>query len=353
MESAKAKVKKAEKATGVAGLSKKDLICGLDKAKADYKIAALTKKEDKILYDYIESSDQILWEYTPTVLSPKKFLFPREEVILNYTPDGDVQPNIQAESQVLFGIRPCDLNGIKIMNEAFAESKGDPNYLAKKEKTVVIGLDCKELCNEDAFCYRVKSNYTEAGFDIMLTDLGDEFAMEIATPQGQAFVDKYLTSGKVDSTKFEKYSKEKKKNFSKVPPFSKLDQFPEIFEKSKDHIIWEDEGAKCLSCGSCIMVCPTCYCFDVADDLALNLKSGTRIRRWDACMLSPFATVAGGENFRHEVKNRIRHRINRKFNYLMKKHGQSVCVGCGRCVRACLAEINPKRIAKIITGEKE
>ena len=101
------------------------------------------------------------------------------------------------------------------------------------------------------------------------------------------------------------------------------------------------------------MVCPTCYCFDVADELALNLKKGERIRRWDACMLSDFAVVAGGENFRPKAKERLKHRIMRKFNYLMKKHGEAVCVGCGRCVRACLADISPKKITETLTGEEK
>jgi predicted molibdopterin-dependent oxidoreductase YjgC len=101
------------------------------------------------------------------------------------------------------------------------------------------------------------------------------------------------------------------------------------------------------------MVCPTCYCFDVADELALSLKKGERIRRWDACMLSSFAVVAGGENFRHAAKQRLHHRLDRKFNFLMKKHNQSVCVGCGRCVRACLADISPKTVVEKIVGEGE
>jgi ferredoxin len=90
----------------------------------------------------------------------------------------------------------------------------------------------------------------------------------------------------------------------------------------------------------------------VADELALNLQGGERIRRWDACMLSSFAVVAGGENFREEAEERLKHRIYRKFDYLMGKHGQSVCVGCGRCVRACLADISPKTIVEKITGEQ-
>ena len=91
----------------------------------------------------------------------------------------------------------------------------------------------------------------------------------------------------------------------------------------------------------------------IADELALNLHKGERLRRWDACMLSSFAVVAGGESFRKSQHDRLKHRINRKFNYLMAKHGQAVCVGCGRCVRACLVDISPKTIVEKITNDEE
>ena len=349
---AAAKSKESKQANTIPVIGKKELLEGLDKARKDMKVAALTSRQGRKMYDLIESSAEIEWDYLPTVLSPKKFFFPAEEVILEYQAQGAVQAKASAEPILLFGIRPCDLNGIKIMGEAFAESKGDPNYLNKREQAIVIGLDCLKLCSEDAFCYRVKSNYAEAGFDIFLTDLGEELAVHTATPKGKKFVAQYLELKEGSKAALEKFEKDKKQNFSKVPPFKRLDEFPEIFEKSKDHIIWEEVGQQCLSCGSCIMVCPTCYCFDIADELALNLKTGQRLRRWDACMLNSFAVVASGENFRHNPRERLFHRLNRKFNFLMKKHGQAVCVGCGRCVRACLADISPKRIAKVLSGEK-
>ena len=76
---------------------------------------------------------------------------------------------------VLFGIRPCDINGTKIMDEVFAESNGDPNYLAKREKAVVIGVDCLKPCDEDAFCYLVNAHYAPLGCDLMLHELGNDY----------------------------------------------------------------------------------------------------------------------------------------------------------------------------------
>ena len=111
---------------------------GLERALGDYKIAALTKREGKVLFDYVTDVRNIELEYTPTVLSPKKFFFPQEEVILEYTFDGKVIAKTNPEKIVLFGIRPCDISGMKMLDEAFSESHGDPNYLSKRENSVII-----------------------------------------------------------------------------------------------------------------------------------------------------------------------------------------------------------------------
>ncbi len=335
-------------------ITKKDLQKAIDNFLNDYRVAALTEKNGKTLFDFIESSVEIAEEYKPTVLSPKKFFFPQEEVLVEYTMDGKVAAKIESYPMVLFGLRPCDINANNIMDEAFAESHGDANYLAKREQSIIIGMDCIELCDEDSFCNRVDSHKALSGFDIMLYEFGDKYIFECGNDKGVDFAARYLGSESADKSLYDEFQSAKNDNFAKHEgPFKDLDYLPGVFEHTKDHAIWDEEAKRCLSCGSCIMVCPTCYCFDVADELSLNLKEGQRLRRWDACMLGNFAKVAGGESFRKDVSNRVRHRINRKFNFLMRKHGRPVCVGCGRCVRACLADISPKEIVEVITGEKE
>jgi hypothetical protein len=183
------------KAEQITQTTKEALLNCLEKASKDFEIAALTQKEEKVLYDIVSDMKDILFEYHPTVLSPKKFFFPKEEVILEYTADGKVSVKNESAPMVLFGIRPCDINGIKILNEAFAESNGDPNYMAKQEKSIVIGLDCAEICHEHAFCYKVKSNFASTGCDIMLHPMNGNFLVKAITKKGEEFSKKYLNPG--------------------------------------------------------------------------------------------------------------------------------------------------------------
>ena len=203
--------------------AKDDVLAGLDKASSDYKIAALTKKEEKVLYDIVGNSKEIELEYSPTVLSPKKFFFPQEEVFLEYTADGKAAPKIEATPLVLFGIHPCEANAIKIMDEAFADSHGDPNYLAKREASIVICIDCKNVCDEDAFCYKVNSYHADRGYDLMLHDLGGVYAITVNTEKGKAFAEKYWTTEDVDKADFERYKLSKMKAFSKYTLFKEFE----------------------------------------------------------------------------------------------------------------------------------
>jgi ferredoxin len=115
-----------------------------------------------------------------------------------------------------------------------------------------------------------------------------------------------------------------------------------------DSKIWEETSEGCFSCGSCNLVCPTCYCFDIQDEWGLGKNDGCRYRRWDACLTREFSEVSvqgGTENFREREAERFRHRILRKTAFLNDKLGAPACVGCGRCSGACTANIaNPVSI---------
>ncbi|MCL4824441.1 MAG: 4Fe-4S dicluster domain-containing protein, partial [Anaerolineales bacterium] len=132
-----------------------------------------------------------------------------------------------------------------------------------------------------------------------------------------------------------------------------VSDLPSLMTMSMKSPLWEQLGERCLGCAACTNVCPTCFCFDVNDELDLNLTSGQRVRKWDSCQLDEFATVAGGHDFRKSRALRQRHRFMRKGRYILEAHHFLGCVGCGRCARACLVDITPVGVFNELYHERE
>lgn len=295
----------------------------------------------------VEPGADIQFErYTPTVLPPVKQLLPAREELLRFrkNPDGknDITPSLDNSFRILAGVRPCDLKGILLMDCFFKSGVPDAYYLARRKNTAIIGCACTVPCDSRAFCAAVESLRHEEGADVFLTPLPDgDLLVEIKTDLG-----KKLASGAAwqpcsdDDAKKTKPAPDGREPFGRALPAS-VPEIAKILAGKWQSPLWEKHVARCFSCGTCNLVCPTCYCFDVMDDLNLDVSTGNRTRTWDGCMLPHFAVVVGGHNFRPEAAARQRHRVNRKFEYLPNKYGLgAVCVGCGRCGRQCTSHID-------------
>jgi len=161
----------------------------------------------------------------------------------------------------------------------------------------------------------------------MLTRMGETYFVETATDLGRALVAAapVRSATKADMEAHQRFAEEKRSNFHYKLPYE-MKYLPEVLEASYDSLVWEAIARRCFSCGSCNLVCPTCYCFDVYDRLEDDLSGGCRVRRYDSCQLDPFAEVAGGENFRAERSSRLRHRMFRKGKYILEQTGRVGCV---------------------------
>ena len=172
-------------------------------------------------------------------------------------------------------------------------------------------------------------------------DTGGYYQALVGTALGDDMV---LASGNifeaVDSADIDEY---KRRSWNKRRAFQldvEIRDLPEIFEMEYQSEIWQELGEKCLSCGSCSMVCPTCYCYDVADDVELGSRAGKRTRSWDSCLFANHALVASGENFRGPRASRIKFRFYHKQRGFVAEYGRPSCVGCGRCISACPVNID-------------
>lgn len=328
-------------------LKKSDLnefISGL--AQEQKVVAPVAKGHNQYAFEEVTAGDQVSINYIPTILPPKKYFMPQYETLATFdTSNGQqMQPVVEAEKMVLFGVHTCDLAGIQCLNMVFSERPKDLNYLLRKQEITIIGYECNDYCDEYASCRLVHNHTPNGGYDLFMTDLGDKYIIHINTMAGDEMVERialFEEAEDADQQALEALREKKRKIFSNEVPVVH-EKIPAMFEKSYNSKVWEDLGKKCLACGNCTNVCPTCYCFDVIDEPELDLKSGRRYRRWDSCQNEQFAKVAGGESFREERSARQRHRYYRKFKYPVDKSSRLFCTGCGRCSRTCMAGINLK-----------
>lgn len=319
--------------------------------------APVARGYDNFSFSPVTSGEEIALKYIPTILPPKKYFMPQCETLLEYelAKGLDVSCVVDTEEMVLFGVHTCDLAGIQCLNMVFGERPRDFNYLMRKSRINIIGLECNDYCDENASCSLVNANLPSGGYDLFLTDLGDYFLAHVNTQAGDRMVDETKVFERAEKAHLQALAqlREHKRGIFKNELPVEPRQLPEVFDREFESPVWKELEDRCLSCGNCTNVCPTCYCFDINDEANLDLKAGRRYRNWYSCQLEPFAKVAGGENFRKGRSARQRHRFYRKFRYPVDKFSRFFCTGCGRCSRTCMAGITLKETLNALIKESE
>lgn len=317
--------------------------------------APVHKGHNRYTFEKVQTAERIAIPYIPTILPPKKYYAPQHETLIEY----DISNGLRAETVVeyepliVFGVHTCDLAGIQCLNMVFSDRPKDLNYLFRKSKIVIIGLECNDYCDDYASCALMGNHLPKGGYDLFFTDLADYFIIHILTQTGDRLIEEMgavLQEASASHLKDLDALRERKRNIFKSEVAVARNEIPLFFDRGFDHPIWEEIGDRCLSCGNCTNVCPTCYCFDVSDIPNLDLKTGKRIRIWDSCQNEPFAKVASGESFRAKRSDRKRHRFYRKFKYHNERFARFFCTGCGRCSRTCMAKINLKETIAALGG---
>lgn len=255
----------------------------------------------------------------------KEFFFRPKEVLFEFN-KGRLREKIpKPRKRVFFAVRLCDLNAIHRQDFIFLEKYDDPFYRAQREKSILIGYHCDEPPSKHCFC---GSMNLEEHYDAMLFDKGEYFLVEVKTEAANRILKKFLKDTEETITEEDKKIDTDR---LKVKDISGL----------KEHKGWKKMVDKCLSCANCTLMCPTCYCHEISDEITVKeLRKGIRKREWSSCQLNSFTRVAGDHVFRKEREERFKHRIYHQLQYFKDRYGLDMCTGCGRCIDLCPTTID-------------
>jgi ferredoxin len=307
-----------------------------------FPVLAPVRKGKVVEIEQVETLDAIALDVLLSTQSAKKAAFPKVEKVLSFTlgKSGVIQTPVDpgaVKEAILFGVRPCDASGFKSLDAIFGEGPADEFYMKKKEKTTIISFSCP-TSDEYCFCTSVGGGPgNTAGSDLQFTGISkDDLLVEILTEKGlklsALFADLLTEAGSsVDKNKF----------LADVKVAFDVDSVVEKTTASFNNAaLWLEQSLRCIGCGACAFVCPTCACFDFQDEQ--NTKKGVRLRLWDSCGFSLFTLHTSGHNPREVQSQRWRQRIMHKFAYMPAQLHVVGCEGCGRCSRACPVDMNIK-----------
>jgi sulfhydrogenase subunit beta (sulfur reductase) len=325
-------------------ITKDNLYKFLDNILRNTPVMAPAQRKDQpgfTQFRYLEGAHEFVTDYVTTTLPPKKAFFQPSEVLFTFEA-GD-PPKLELVSDttpfVLAGVHPCDLAGLRLLDKAYAHPPSEDRWGADRKLATVIGVDC--IPDDYCFCHSMNNMEFREGADLFLTPIERGFLVEIISKAGEELLELAELSETLEKDLSDAKSfRDGKLEAMKAGLDEGVDRLADVLESVELAPIWEEVAHRCYSCGSCNTTCPTCFCFEMHDEFNLDLKSGLRRRTWDSCQLLEFSLVAGRHIFRDKRSARVKHRWKRKFLYLYKRLGSPYCVGCGRCSRACVADIN-------------
>ncbi len=329
-------------------ISRIDLPKWIGQILGSFTVVAPTRQDDYTNFSVITSPDQADLDAVNTRMSPKQLFFPKTERLFGFSTDRQQveldSSHPQIPPQVLFGTRPCDARSIAMLDKVFdTDVYRDQQYVARRKATTIVSLACKQLA-PSCFCTRLGSNPADTvGSDLLIIELPDDrFAIQVLTPKGAALLtpaDLPATAGPEDTQAFDKaFSAAKDTTVKPIDATALAGKLSDIFDSD----IWDRWHDRCLGCGTCTYLCPTCHCFDIAEEATNNI--GQRVRNWDSCMFDLFTLHASGHNPRDLQRQRLRQRVMHKFSYTVDRYNQPFCVGCGRCVNRCPVNIDIREI---------
>jgi ferredoxin len=328
-----------------------------------YRVLGPTVRDGAIIYDDLESADElpIGWTdrqdggtyrlerradearfgYAVGPHSWKRFLFPPRVRLwrakLNGgTPAIDEEP-LDETPLAFMGVRSCELHAIEIQDRVFIGGKHvDRDYAARRDGAFLVAVNCFEP-GGTCFCTSMGTGpKVQSGYDLALTELLDRehrFLVEAGTDRGAEVLaelgGRSPVAADLDAAEASVESAAERMGRS-METFN----LRELLARNLEHPRWEEVANRCLTCGNCTLVCPTCFCSAVEDETDLAGEEAERFRVWDNCFSVDYSYIHGG-SVRPSGSSRYRQWMTHKLGTWHEQFGSSGCVGCGRCITWC------------------
>jgi sulfhydrogenase subunit beta (sulfur reductase) len=292
-------------------------------------------------YRLVRRKDDALFGYAVGPQSWKQFLHPPVLPLWHAQHHGTaVQSPAESNSPrfAFIGVRACELHAIIIQDRVFlGGAHVDPHYRVRRKDAFIVALNCA-VAGGTCFCASMKTGpKVPVGFDLALTELltpqEHVFLVEIGSETGRAVLlgipQRAATAAEVAEAQaiIERTA-------ASMGRTMRADDLHELLLRNLEHPRWNEVAERCLACGNCTMVCPTCFCTSVADSSDLAGLESSRSRRWDSCFTMDFSHVHGG-SVRQSARSRYRQWMTHKLATWHDQFGSSGCVGCGRCITWC------------------
>jgi len=286
-------------------------------------------------------------EYRNFRLSPKAFFLPQNQTLVHFN-DGKAEEARPPDRETfLFGVRPCDARALLALDQVFLDGdQHDPYYEHLRAKTTVIALACTRPMSS-CFCTSVGGGPGDgAGADVLAVGLETDLLLRAQTPRGEEVLSSVADLLAESTPAAAKEVEERVRGAEDQITPVKVDDSARRLRNAYDSPLWTTASQKCLGCGTCSFLCPTCHCFDITDEVRNG--AGRRVRTWDCCAYPLFTLHASGHNPRPTPKERWRQRIMHKFRYALENSERLFCVGCGRCIRNCPVSMDLRTVFKEI-----
>lgn len=293
-------------------------------------------------YRLEKTAQNAFFNYVVGPQSWKKFLYPSiQKLFTAYYKNNklEIEKPDQPKTQYAFiGVRACEINSIEIQDRVFFGGEyQNSNYKALRKNSLIIAVNCSKA-EANCFCTSMGTGpEVKSGYDILLTEIINEkehyFLIETESEKGEEIVNE-LNSREANESELNKKNQVIQKTISQIKKHLDTENLKDILLKSLESPLWDEVAKRCLACGNCTMVCPTCFCMTVEDYTDLHKTKAERIQKWDSCFTLEFSYIHGG-SVRVSIGSRYRQWLTHKLASWHEQFGTSGCVGCGRCITWC------------------